>query len=156
MHKLKSISRCQHSCTLHLIWHLPLNFELLAQTASSRNLIAMQKKNNPVPYKSNILHFFAWLRQFSMFFLRIYYYNIDNLRIVKKKGFWNYEIQVKSYEGILKICLCTNKLIFKNILSCNFPFPSVKKKLFLQHQTWPWLMLTSSQILTLYFWIYHG
>ena len=111
MHKLKSISRCQHSCTLHLIWHLPLNFELLAQTASSRNLIAMQKKNNPVPYKSNILHFFAWLRQFSMFFLRIYYYNIDNLRIVKKKGFWNYEIQVKSYEGILKI----NLFVYKQI-----------------------------------------
>ena len=42
MHKLKSISRCQHSCTLHLIWHLPLNFDLLDQTASSKNLIAMQ------------------------------------------------------------------------------------------------------------------
>ena len=62
MHKLKSISRCQHSCTLHLIWHLPLNFDLWDQTAFSRNLIAMQKKNNPVPYKSIILHFFAWLR----------------------------------------------------------------------------------------------
>ena len=62
MHKLKSISRCQHSCTLHLIWHLPLNFDLWEQTAFSRNLIAMQKKNNPVPYKFIILHFFAWLR----------------------------------------------------------------------------------------------
>ena len=108
MHKLKSISRCQHSCTLHLIWHLPLNFELLAQTASSRNLIAMQKKNNPVPYKSIILHL---IKTVFNVFLRIHYYNIDNLRIVKKKGFWNYEIQVKSYEGILKI----NLFVYKQI-----------------------------------------
>ena len=43
------------------------------------------------------------------------------------------------------ICLCTKKLIFKNILFCNFPSPSVKKALFaVQHQTRPWLMLTSS------------
>ena len=108
MHKLKSISRCQHSCTLHLIWHLPLNFELLAQTASSRNLIAMQKKNNPVPYKSIILHL---IKTVFNVFLRIHYYNIDNLRIVKKRGFWNYEIQVKSYEGILKI----NLFVYKQI-----------------------------------------
>ena len=36
---------------------------------------------------------------------------IDNLRIAKRKGFSNYEIHEKSYEGILKI----NLFVYKQI-----------------------------------------